>query len=199
MVDFNDAGPQRGFDLIPNGTIATVQMIINNGGLGEGGLLKQSKNGECQMLDVEFTVVEGPYAKRKIFQPLVLSGSTKGQAEAAEICGALLRAILESAHGIDPNDKSEAAQIKRKAEYANFNNLRFVAKIGIELTKNVAYRDKNIIRAAITPNMKQWHPVEQLPASAQMGLSGLSGPSVTGAATATAKPAQAIARPEWAQ
>jgi hypothetical protein len=61
-MDYNNAGAQRSFDIIPDGTIVVAQMNIRPGGAGEDGFLKRSKDGGCEMLDVEFTVVEGEYA-----------------------------------------------------------------------------------------------------------------------------------------
>lgn len=66
MLDFNDAGPQRSFDLIPDNTIVTVELTIRPGGAGEGGWLRRSKDGRSEALDCEFTVIEGEYAKRKL-------------------------------------------------------------------------------------------------------------------------------------
>jgi hypothetical protein len=195
-LNLNDAGPQRGFDLIPAGTICTVQMIIRMGGAGEDGWLKRSASSDCEGLDVEFTVVDGEYAKRKIWAFMILDGITDGHAKAAEISRALLRGILESARGINPNDVSEAAQKLRTAELADFMNLRFIAKITIEKSKDPAYDDKNRV-VAITPDMKQWQAVEQIPASAQMGLLGVAAAPAN--AAAPTKPAQAISRPQWAQ
>jgi hypothetical protein len=198
MLNLNDAGPQRNFGPIPANTIATVQMIIRMGGAGEGGWLKRSADGGSEGLDCEFTVVDTEYAKRKIFQFMVLNGTTDGHAKAAEISRALLRGIVESAFGIKPDDLSEGAQQKRKVDLAGFNNLRFIARISIEKSKDPAYDDKNKV-SAVTPDMKVWKAVEQLPASSQTGLPGVAGVAAPPPATASGKPAQAIARPAWAQ
>ena len=83
-------------------------------------------------------------------------------------------------------------------DLADFNNLRFIARISIEKSKDPAYDDKNKL-AAVTPDMKDWKAVEQLPASTQMGLPASQAGGATPPATAPGKPAQAIARPAWAQ
>src|SRR4051812_32274466 len=113
--DFNQATEQRTFDVIPDGTVAVVQLNIRPGNAGEGGLLKRSKTGEAEGLDCEFVIVDGPYAKRKIWGFMILSGTTDGHAVAADITRARLRAILESARGIKPADVSEAAKKARVA------------------------------------------------------------------------------------
>ena len=43
--DFNTAGEQRSFDVIPDRTIAVVQLNIRPSDAGEDGLLKRSKTG----------------------------------------------------------------------------------------------------------------------------------------------------------
>ena len=44
-IDLNSAGKQRSFELIPADTIATAQMMIRPGGVGEGGWLKRYAGG----------------------------------------------------------------------------------------------------------------------------------------------------------
>jgi len=65
--DYSQAGDPRDFsELIPHNTVATVQMRIRPGGVGEDGLLKRTSKGDAEMLDCEFVVVDGPYAKRQL-------------------------------------------------------------------------------------------------------------------------------------
>ncbi len=189
-LDLNTAEPQRGFDLIPTGTIATVQMMIRNGGIGEGGWLKKSSDGGSEGLDCEFVIVDGEFAKRKIWQLLLLNGTTDGHHVAAEISRTFLRSIMESARGVSKRDVSEAAQLKRKADLEDFQNIRFVGRVYVEKSKDPNFPDKNRLMP-VTPDSKQWRAVEQLPPGAQPSLPGV-------AATAPSKPAQAIARPQWA-
>jgi hypothetical protein len=159
--DFNSVDEQLNFDVIPDGTIVVVQLKIREGNAGENGLLRRSKSGEAEGLDCEFTVVEGPHTKRKIFGFYVLSGTTDGHAQAADITKRRLRAILESARGIKPADVSEAAKKARVAEYRDFDGIRFVTRLGVEPAKG-DYRAKNILASVITPDMKEWRPVEQV-------------------------------------
>ena len=92
---------------------------------------------------------------------MVLSGTTDGHAQAAEITRTKLRAILESARGIKPADVSEAAVKARRAEFDEFDGIRFIAKIAVEPARG-DYKAKNILGDVITPDRKEWHPVEQL-------------------------------------
>ena len=73
--DMNDAQPQVTGELIPDGTYAKVAMHIRKGGVdGAGdldkGLLKPSNQpgSDVLSLDAEFTVLEGPHARRKFWQ-----------------------------------------------------------------------------------------------------------------------------------
>ncbi len=115
--DYSSAPPPRDFaELIPAGTIASVLMRIRPGGAGEDGMLKRSKEGDCEMLDCEFVLVDGPYARRKFWGNLVLEGTTAGHAQAAEISRGVLRGILESARNIRPDDLSDQARARRMAD-----------------------------------------------------------------------------------
>ena len=40
MLDYNESGPQKEFDVIPDGTIVTVRMTVRPGGVGEGGWVR---------------------------------------------------------------------------------------------------------------------------------------------------------------
>ena len=103
--DFNTAGEQR--VVIPAQMICMLQMTIRRGGAGDDGWLKRAADGASEGLDCEFTVVDGPYAKRKLWQLFTLRGTTEGHAEAGRISRDTLRAILESAKGIACDDHSE--------------------------------------------------------------------------------------------
>ena len=108
--DYSSAPPPRGFDLIPHGTEATVIMHLRHGGAGEDGLLKRSKNGDCEMLDIEYVVVDGEYARRKLWENQIVEGTTPGQKEMAATCRGTRKAILQSARGIKEGDTSPQAR-----------------------------------------------------------------------------------------
>ena len=93
--DYTEAPPARDFDLIPDGTVATVQIAIRPGGAGEGNLLKRSREGNCEMLDLEIVVVDGPHARRKFWENMIVTGTTPGHEQAAKISYHRLRSILE--------------------------------------------------------------------------------------------------------
>jgi hypothetical protein len=191
-MDFNDAVPQRSFEVIPAGTIATVHMTVRRGNAGEGGWLRRSKDGNSEGLDCEFTVVDGPYAKRKLWSLFTLAGTAPNHAQAGEISRSRLRAILESARGIRSDDNSERAkQARQIAGYGDFDGLRFIGRIGVEPPQN-GYKAKNTLDEVITPDRKEWQKVEQVAQS--------PGREQTSSAPATTASSSAkIERPEWAK
>jgi hypothetical protein len=191
MPDFNQAGPQRVFDVIPAGTIAPLQLKVRPGGAGEGGWLRRSKGGDSEALDCEFLVTDGPYAKRKFWTLLTVSGTTEGHAQAAEISRSKVHAILESARGIRPDDASESGkQARQIATYGDLNGLRFIARIGVEPARD-NYPAKNILLDAVTPDRRDWHPVEQVSQSD-------AAPTATCHTVGVEQPAK-IEKPAWAK
>ncbi len=149
-------------------------------------MLTRSKNGVAEGIDAVFTVTEGEYAKRKFFSFMVTGGTTDGHAQAADITARRLRAILESAKGIKPSDVSEAAKKARVADYADFDGIRFMAKLRVEPARG-EYKAKNVISEIITPDRKEWRPIAQEPKAVR---------PATAAAAANVTP---IAKPAWAQ
>jgi hypothetical protein len=188
--DFNSAGEQRSFDVIPANTIVVLQMKIKPGGAGDDGWLTRSNDGGSEGLDCEFTVVDGEHAKRKVFPRLTMHGTTEGHETAAQISRNTLRAMIESARGIRPDDKSDAAQEKRKLAggWQELDGIRFIAKLGVRPPKD-GYAAKNTILDIITPERQAWRQVEQTAVSAAAS---------TGPASSAQPPANAIARPQWA-
>lgn len=202
-MDFNNAPEQKEGGLIPSGTIAVVHMTIRPGNTGEGGWEKRSNAGDSQALDCEFTVVDGPYAKRKFWSLFTVSGQTEGQQKAAQISGSRIRGILESARGIRPDDESDNAKNGRRiSSYGELDGLRFIAKIGVEVGKKKnptdpsptaeKYNDKNSLNIAITPDRKEWVKVEQVKSA------GYQSQATAGVIAAAATSAAPSGKPSWA-
>jgi hypothetical protein len=75
---------------------------------------------------------------------------------AVDIGLAKLRAMLESAHEIDPNDDSEEAQRVREFDSVRiFDGLEFTARVGIKAGEN-GFADRNVVQYIITPDSKEW-------------------------------------------
>jgi len=149
-IDTNTAQKQKGFDLIPNGTIASV--VLNLRGL------KDTKNADGQMLDCEYTVSSGDFSTRKIWELAMIKGNgSDGHTTAVDIAMSRLRALLESAFAIESEDESEEAQAARVIEdWTDIDGLEVLVKIGIEKSKDSQYPDKNRIVAFIGPDSKDY-------------------------------------------
>ncbi|MBR1734820.1 MAG: hypothetical protein IJ730_05165 [Alphaproteobacteria bacterium] len=149
MMNFNDAEVQNSFDLIPANTIAKARLVIKPGNDSTDPFITRSKGGDTAYLNCEWIILEGKYAKRKVFDKIGLEGSDKW----VNMGKARIRAILESAKGINPKDMSEIAVAARQINSFNdLNNLDAVIKIGVEHDKNGQYQDKNRVIAIITPD-----------------------------------------------
>ena len=196
--DYTDAPPPQ-FDLVPHGTVATVLMHIRAGGVGEDQMLTRSKkDGGCEYLDCEITVTDGPFKGRKLWERLILEGTTEGHAKAARVSRGTLKAILDSAFNLQPDDVSPQARATRTVSLGQLEGMTFIAKIGIEKGGPKAEKDgggswpdKNVLASVITPDRKDYHPVEQPPP-----FNG-GGGSASGAATPPSS-APPIPRPGWA-
>lgn len=161
--DLNDAAPQMApmGELIPDGTFAKVMMKLRPGGANganemDAGLLKASPHSDAKMLDAEFTVVEGPYARRKFWQNFTVAGGKldeKGQSKGWNISKSAFRAMIDSAIGLKPDDLSEAARAKRViGGLKQLDGITFAARIMVEASDNPNYRDSNKIANVVLAN-----------------------------------------------
>jgi hypothetical protein len=191
--DYTDAPPPS-FDLIPDGTIATVAIHIRPGGVGEDEMLKRTKLGDGELLDLELSVLDGAYKGRKFWHNLLLVGTTDGQKKMAAGNLGILKAVLDSALGLVPTDVSAEARAARTVSIKKFEGLNFIAKIGVEIggakKEGGNYPDKNVIAGAITKDKKEWHPIEQPPP--------FNGGGADNTPSTPSAPAAPIDRPSWA-
>jgi hypothetical protein len=170
MYDLNDAQPQLPpvGELIPDGAFARVRMTIRPGGLNgaipaDAGVLKASNSSDAKLLDCEFTVVEGPYARRKFWQTFTVAGGKlddKGQSRGWNIAKSAFRAMIDSALGLNPKDDSAAAKAKRVIQgLKQLDGIAFVARIMIEPASNANYKDANKLANVVTPDEPQYAAV----------------------------------------
>jgi hypothetical protein len=186
--DYNDA--QSNPNLIPKGTTAKVRLTIRPGGFDDpsqgwtGGYATRGSTGAVY-LNGEFTVLEGPYAKRKIFTLIGLY-SPKGP-EWAGMGRSFLRGMLNSARGISDKDVSPQAQAARRiGGFADLEGLEFLAKIDTGTDANG--EAKNEIRMAVTPDHRAY-------AAAMGPHTGAPGPAYAPPAAAPAQGAFPAAVP----
>jgi hypothetical protein len=197
MFDLNDVVPIQSGELIPDGTFAKVTMALRPGGIDgfteiDKGLLKSSNSpgSDVLSLDCEFTVVEGPFTKRKFWQTFTVTGGKvdqKGASIGWNISKRIFRAMIDSALSLDPDDTSDAAKAKRQLRgLADLNGITFVAKVAVEPNKDPRYSDHNRLDHPVLPNEKEWRAVM----NGETVAARPSKPRATGAASAQA--------PAWA-
>lgn len=190
-TDFNTAEEQNDYDLIPKGTLVKVRLTIKPGGYNDpaqgwnGGYATRSDTSGAVYLNCEFTVMEGPFARRKVWSLIGLY-SAKGP-DWGNMGRSFIKGILNSARGFGNNDSSPAAQAARRiAGLGDLEGLEFVARVDLEKDQNG--QDKNVIKTAITPDHKGYAAV----------MRGAPASTAT-AAPAAAAPAAPTNRPTWAQ
>ena len=154
--DYNDAVQNP--NLIPKGTLVKVRLTIRPGGFDDasqgwtGGYATRGNTGAVY-LNGEFTVVEGPFAKRKIFTLIGLY-SPKGP-DWGNMGRGFVRGMLNSARGLSDKDVSPQAQAARRiAGFADLDGLEFVARIDHGTDTNG--EAKNEIRGAVTPDHRDY-------------------------------------------
>jgi hypothetical protein len=192
-MNFNDAEQQSTGDVIPNKTLAKVILKIRPGGHDDpakgwtGGYATRSDNTGAVYLDCEYTIIGGKYNKRKVWSLIGLE-SVKGP-KWGEMGRSMIRAILESARGIKPNDASEAAMKARQISgIGDLNGLEFVVQIDVEKAEEGSgYDDKNKINTIIPVTHKEYAAL----------MSGEAPAAVSHAAQTAAAP-KASKVPAWA-
>jgi len=200
FFDFNSAAEQSSYDLIPKGTVVRVRMTIKPGGYDDpsqgwtGGYATRSLSTGSVYLNCEFVVLDGPFARRKMWSLIGLY-SAKG-AEWTNMGRTFIKAILNSARGINPNDSSPAAQNARRISgFADLEGIEFVGKVDWDKDQNG--QDKCVIKSAVTPEHKDYAAhMNGAPAGAA------SAPTSSGGANAYAQAtgrAPVPGRPSWAQ
>lgn len=216
MFDLNDVEPIQSNETIPDGTFAKVMMTLRPGGVDgfadiDRGLLKTSNQpgSDVLSLDCEFTVVAGPFAKRKFWQTFTVTGGKvddKGASIGWNISKRMFRAMIDSALGLDPEDVSDAAKAKRQLRgLADLNGIIFVAKILVEANKDARYPDANKLDHPVLPNEKEWQPVmngETVPARPSKPrpanpAASAQAPAWGGQQQKPAAPQAATAAPPW--
>ena len=114
-------------------------------------------------LDCEFTVTEGPFAKRKFWQLFTVAGGKvddKGASIGWNISKRIFRAMIDSALSLDSEDMTEAAKAKRQLRgLADLNGINFVAKVAVEPSRDPRYPDHNRLDHPVLPTEKEWRAV----------------------------------------
>lgn len=154
--NFNDAEDQMSYELIPNKTIAKVRLILKKGNHvtkeWPEGYATLSKAGTSIYLACEFVILGGEYENRKVWSNIGLH-SDKSPLY-AEIGRSMIRAILNSAHGLHSKDKSPEAEKQRQIKsFADLDNLVCLAEITIN---DKGYKPRNEIKTILTPDHAEY-------------------------------------------
>ena len=158
--DFSSADDQKSFDVIPKGTVARVRMTIKPGGYDDlregwdGGYATRNITSGAVYLNCEFVVLEGQYARRKVWSMIGLF-SSKGP-EYANMGRSFIKGILNSARGFTSKDDSPQAVAARRINgFADLDGIEFVARIDVEKDQRNS-EDRNVIKTAITKDHKSY-------------------------------------------
>jgi len=204
--DFNDAEQQQGFDLIPRGTLVPVRMTLKPGGYDapeqgwDGGYATESYETGSIYLAAEFVITAGPHAKRKMWSNIGLH-SEKGPTW-AQMGRSFVRAALNSARNVHPQDHSPQAVAARRIEgFHELDGLEFLARVDVE--KDSRGQERNVVKFAVEPDHPEYAKALGLPAQAPAAVARPAGPSAAAAPSAqpwaAARPAAAPAPAPAAQ
>jgi len=168
-VDLNDAETQRDRSLIPPG-VYRLEITVKRGGAGEDGWLKLAKNLRSLMLNLECKVLGGEYAGKKVFDLITVEfdetdsihlspiepGKLDNYRTSVRMGRSRLRAIIDSAHALDPNDDSFVAKERRKlTSYGDLHGLSFYAQVEEKPARD-GYGPRNVIDFVITPDLPDY-------------------------------------------
>lgn len=194
--DFNSANDQQPYDLIPVGTLAKMRMTIKPGGFDDpqqgwtGGYATRNPESGVVRLQCEFVVLEGQYARRKIWSDIGLFSPVKPIY--AEMGRSFIKGILNSARNINPKDNSPQAQTARRINgLADLDGIVFVGRISSRKGQDDTLR--NAVSQAVTPDHKDYAAIM----GANPGMTTSASPAAP-AATPAAAP-MPNNRPSWAQ
>lgn len=182
-----DTNAKGGSELIPDGTLAWAIVTVRPHNARD--CLTPSQSSEGKYLDVELTILEGKYARRKVWDKIGLEGSEKWVARGMSS----VRHILEVGRRMtsfepgQPGYRLGASGAVGDMVFMELNELQCAVKIGVEKDKSGNYPDKNSVRAYLSPN-----PTSDTHKAFQKLVAGETEPAVL----AAARPA-AASRPAW--
>ena len=201
-TDFNDAEQQQGFDLIPKGTTVKVRMTIKPGGHDDpaqgwtGGYATESFDTGSVYLACEFVVLDGPFAKRKMWSNIGLQsrkGPTWGQ-----MGRSMIRGILNSARNVHPQDNTTYATSRRRIEgFHELDGIEFLARVDVE--KDAKGENRNVVKLAVEPDHKDYASLMGVASKAPAAGGSTGAPAPTAPQQAATQRPAVPGKPAWAQ
>lgn len=143
-LNFADAPTEQmdgDYELMPAGTLAFA-IVGFRGDYTEPTVSKNNPNNAY--LDINLTIVGGPYDKRKVFDMIGVKGENNTYVNQGR---AAIRAMLEVGRGASEQNQS-AYQI---ASYADLAGLKVAIKLKVEKGTS-GYSDKNRVAMYLSPN-----------------------------------------------
>lgn len=174
-INFNDADNQDRA-LMPPGP-CWVKARVRPGNAGDDGLLRLAKNQYSLMLDLELTVIDDDeWRGKKIFDLVTcdlveyessgdpldippLTGTSRENLQTSVRLGrSKIKAMLNSAFALLPNDNSDQAQAKRTVDsYAAFNGLCYMVQVEVQPARD-KFKERNVVDFVIEPNDPAYRP-----------------------------------------
>jgi hypothetical protein len=172
-INLNDADNQSK-GVAPPGTY-WVKARVKRGGAGEDGLLRLAKNLYLLMLELELTIIDDDewrgqkiidyvscdiqqYDPSDIDTPPIFENQKANLQTAVRIGRSKLKAILNSAFGLMPNDDSDETREKRTLEsYAAFDGLCFMIQAEVRPAEG-KFRERNVVDFIIEPGDPAYRP-----------------------------------------
>jgi hypothetical protein len=162
--NYNDADDQDDRSIIPNEPYQ-LKIAIKRGGNGADGFLRLAKNLRGLMLECTYTVVDNDeHAGRNIKDFITVEFDETDSPEfpldrnrledyrtSVRLGRVRVKAIINSAFGLNPDDKSEAAQAKRNIDnHGALTGLVFWGEINTKPAAN-GYGPRNALVRVIVP------------------------------------------------
>ena len=154
-----------------------VKARIRPGQAGDDGLLRLAKNQYSLMLDLQLTVIDNDeWRGKQIFDlitcdlldyeqnedPLAtppLKGTNLANLQTSVRMGrSKLKAMINSAYGLRPNDDSDQARARRNIEsFGVFDGICFMAQIEVQPARD-SFKERNIVDFIIEPGDPAYRP-----------------------------------------
>jgi hypothetical protein len=173
-INLNDADNQDR-SITPPGPY-WVKSRIKPGGAGDDGLLRLAKNMSSLMLVLELVILDdGEWRGKKIVEyvtcglveyddndeiapPLLDVNKMEGLKTSVRMGRSRLKAIINSAFNLMPNDDSDEAKALRNIESYNvFNDLCFMVQIEVKPAEG-NFKERNIVDFIIEPGDPAYRP-----------------------------------------
>ena len=146
---------ESNYDLIPAGTLAKARLVIKPGNSPIDPYLTQSRNGNSHYLNCEFIIMEGRYAKRKIFYKQIIESDNERSCYFGKL---FIKHLLESANGLKKHDDSdEATRMRTLNSLSDLDGLEVAIKVGIDTGGE--YRDSNKIEDILTADSPKYEEI----------------------------------------